>query len=131
MADGVSERNLCKRECDCGEFGICNFKGLYLKKTCTCAPFTYEVDGKCIECDCGPHGSCSFESGQKKCVCSPYSIEKDDHIVGIYRVIHYQCDKLAGGAGGTKAIRNHIAFQGPNTLAAVKRCKEGKQKQQY
>ncbi|GBM79873.1 hypothetical protein AVEN_220429-2 [Araneus ventricosus] len=29
------------------------------------------------ECDCGPRGSCFFEFGQKKCLCSPFSTEKN------------------------------------------------------
>ncbi|GBM82319.1 hypothetical protein AVEN_128749-1 [Araneus ventricosus] len=65
-------------ECDCGKEFV---MGLYLKDI-MCSFYIQWT--KCIECDCGPHGSCSFESGQKKCVCSPYSIEKDGKCIACY-----------------------------------------------
>ncbi|GIY41273.1 uncharacterized protein CDAR_303851 [Caerostris darwini] len=68
----------CK-ECDCGVYGFCSFKGG--DKFCSCSPLTSEKDGKCVECDCGSNGLCVFERGRKKCICSPPAVERDGKCV--------------------------------------------------
>ncbi|GFR29049.1 hypothetical protein TNCT_23431, partial [Trichonephila clavata] len=35
-----------KVECNCGPYGLCTFESG--KKTCTCSPYTVEINGTCV-----------------------------------------------------------------------------------
>ncbi|XP_055944191.1 neurogenic locus notch homolog protein 1-like [Argiope bruennichi] len=124
-------------ECNCGPYGSCKF--VNDRKKCSCAPFTVEMNGVCVdvdttssrgttdstststvvsstvrECDCGINArSCFYRrNGDKVCNCDFGYIEMNGYCSAICseeKCVHGKCKVIGNGF----KCRCNVGFTGP------------------